>query len=329
MNEIAVIGAGAWGTALAIQAARAGHGVVLWARDPAKACEIQQTRANARLPGARLPDAIHVTATLPHRRIALLAVPMQHLRAILAQLPAPEIAVACAKGLERSSLCLPLEILAACHPSSTGLVLTGPNFAHEIAARLPAAAIVAGHAGDARSILIECLATPGFRLYASDDPLAAQIGGAAKNVIAIAAGAAIGAGLGENARAALITRGLAEITRLAVALGGHATTVAGLSGLGDLLLTCTSARSRNTSLGLELGRGVALAEILTARSTVAEGLATAPALVARAAAAGVDLPICEAVARVVTGRSTIADEIVTLLDRPLRPNHDETSSKIR
>jgi glycerol-3-phosphate dehydrogenase (NAD(P)+) len=317
-SDLAVIGAGAWGTALAVQATRAGRSVTLWARDPARAAQIAASRENPRLPGVLLPETITVTGTLPHSRIALLAVPVQHMRAVLQLLPAPGGLVVCAKGLELGSCRLPLEILAETHPGVPGAVLTGPNFAIEIAAGLPAAAIVAAHDAMLRAGVIDALATQGFRLYGSDDPVAAQIGGAAKNVIAIAAGAVIGAGLGENARAALITRGLAEITRLAEALGGRPATVAGLSGLGDLLLTCAGAASRNTSLGVALGQGTPLADILAARSTVAEGVATAPALVARGLAAGVALPVCAAVARVVTGAGTLSDEIRALLARPLR-----------
>jgi glycerol-3-phosphate dehydrogenase (NAD(P)+) len=315
MSSIAVIGAGAWGTALAVQAARAGHDVTLWARDPTA---FAAGRINPRLPGVVLPPRIALTATLPRAGLALLAVPVQHLRAVLSALPPPGGVVMCAKGLEAGSLRLPLEIVADRLGPVPAAVLSGPNFADEIAAGLPAAAVLA--AGDAalRATASAALATPGFRLYGSDDVVSVQVGGAAKNVIAIAAGAAIGAGLGENARAALVTRGLAEITRLAVALGGRAATVAGLSGMGDLMLTCAGASSRNTSLGVALGQGRRLDEILAGRSSVAEGVATAPALVARARAVGVAMPLCAAVARVVTGEGTLDAEIAGLLARPPR-----------
>jgi glycerol-3-phosphate dehydrogenase (NAD(P)+) len=318
MSKIAVIGAGAWGTALAIQAARAGAQVTLWARDPARAATIATTRENPRLPGHALPDRITVTPTLPTDADArLLAVPMQHLRGVLATLPpAPIPLIVCVKGVETGTLCLPLELVAQLHSAAPGVILTGPNFAHEIAAGLPAAAVVAGADAPLRTHIATLLGTQAFRLYGNDDPIGAQVGGAAKNVIAIAAGAVIGAGLGENARAALITRGLAELSRLAVALGGKAETVAGLSGLGDLLLTCTGPSSRNYSLGLALGRGETLAAILAARDTVTEGVDTAPALVARAA--GVDMPICAAVAAVVEGRTTLREAMATLLARPRR-----------
>ena len=316
--QVVVLGAGAWGTALAIQAARAGAGkVVLWARDPAKAAAIAASRENPRLPGARLPGTVLVTSDLPEQAAAwLLAVPTQQLRAVAAQLPGAAPLVCCAKGVEAGTLRLPLEVLAELHPATPAVVLTGPNFAHEVAAGLPAAAVVAGADPSVRATVTGLLASPTFRLYGNDDAVGAQLGGAAKNVIAIAAGAVMGAGLGENARAALITRGLAELGRLAVALGGRAETVMGLSGLGDLLLTCTGAASRNFSLGVALGRGEDLAAVLAGRSAVTEGVATAPALVARAGA--VDLPICRSVAAWLEGRITLRRAIDDLLARRLR-----------
>jgi glycerol-3-phosphate dehydrogenase (NAD(P)+) len=319
MNRIGVIGAGAWGTALAIQGARAGNRVALWARDPARAAQIAAQQENPRLPGAHLPEPVGVTADLQAvaADLLLLTVPMQYMRDIAARLP-PGPTVACAKGVEANTLLLPLEVLAAVQPDRPAAVLSGPNFAHEIAAGLPAAAVVAATDPALRTAVAERLATPAFRLYGNDDPAGVQIGGAAKNVIAIAAGAVIGAGLGENARAGLVTRGLAELGRLAVALGGRPETVSGLSGLGDLLLTCTGPASRNYSLGLALGRGEQLAEVLAARSGVTEGVATAPALVARAAQAGVEMPVCAAVAALLAGRIMLAAAIATLLARPRR-----------
>jgi len=318
MSDVSVIGAGAWGIALAIQAARAGANVLLWARDPLRAAALAAGADSPRLPGVRLTPQVAVTNDLNRiGGIVLLAVPMQHQRAVLARLPpctAP--LVICAKGFETGSHRLPLEVAQSVHPRTEAAVLTGPNFAHEIAAGLPAAAVVAATQAALRERIIATLSTPTFRLYGNDDPIGAQVGGAAKNVIAIAAGAVIGAGLGENARAALITRGLAELARLAVVLGGRRETVMGLSGLGDLLLTCTGAASRNYSLGVALGRGEKLAEILAARSAVTEGVATAPALVARAA--GVDLPICTSVAALLEGRTTLQQAIADLLARPLR-----------
>jgi glycerol-3-phosphate dehydrogenase (NAD(P)+) len=323
-DHIAILGAGAWGTALAMQAERAGQRAMLWARDPARAALIQQSRANERLlPGVALPAGITITAdaaeALTSAALILLVVPAQALRHVLQSLPTlPAPVLICAKGVEAGSLMLPLEILAATHPGATSGVLSGPNFAHEIARGLPAAAVVASHDAGLRALGVARLGSAGFRLYGGDDPVGAEIGGAAKNVIAIAAGAVMGAGLGENARAALITRGLAEIARLALALGGRADTVAGLSGLGDLLLTATGPRSRNTSLGMALGRGEDLADILAVRQGVTEGVATAPALVARAASLGVDLPICTAVAELVSGRVTLQEAVGRLLARPQR-----------
>lgn len=315
MNSLAIIGAGAWGTALAVQAHRAGCAVTLWARDPGRAAAIAATRENPRLPGPRLPDSVHVTDSLPDcAELFLLAVPLQHMRRIATGLPGPF--VCCAKGIEADTLRLPLEILAELHPNAAAAILTGPNFAREVAAGQPAATVVAATDASLRARITSLLATSTFRIYGNDDPIGAQLGGAAKNVIAIAAGAVIGAGLGENARAGLITRGLAELARVARALGGRSETVMGLSGLGDLVLSCTSPTSRNYSLGLALGRGESLDDILASRSGITEGVATAPALVARAAR--VDMPICRAVAALIEGRTTLARAIEDVLARPRR-----------
>jgi glycerol-3-phosphate dehydrogenase (NAD(P)+) len=321
-ERIAVLGAGAWGTALTIAAARAGQSVTLWARDPARAATIAATRRNERLlPGAVLPDPVAVThdaaAALDGAALALLAVPAQALRAVAASLPKPPPLLVCAKGVEVATLLLPLEIAAEAWPGAALGALTGPNFAHEIAAGLPAAALAASPDAALRERALALLGSPRFRLYAGEDAIGAQVSGAAKNVVAIAAGAVIGAGLGENARAALVTRGLAEIARLAVALGGRAETVAGLSGLGDLLLTCTGAGSRNFSLGVALGRGDRLADVLGARTGVTEGVATAPALLARAGAAGVEMPIVAGVVALLGGAS-VAAAMEALLNRPPR-----------
>jgi glycerol-3-phosphate dehydrogenase (NAD(P)+) len=319
--KIAVLGAGAWGTALAIQAARAGNAVSLWTRDPARALALASRRENAAyLPGQALPEAITVTAdagaALADAAFALLAIPLQHLRATL---PATRLPlVACAKGVETGTLRLPLEVLAEARPDAELALLSGPNFAHEIAAGLPAATLVASRNAALRGLVAARLGSAGFRLYGSDDTLGAQVGGAAKNVIAIAAGAVTGAGLGENARAALITRGLAELARLTLALGGKAETAAGLSGLGDLLLTATGPGSRNTALGMDLGQGLDLQAALARRTGVVEGVATAPAIVARAASAGVELPICAAVADLLANRQTLAQSIARLMARPPR-----------
>ena len=314
MSDILVVGAGAWGTALAVHLAGAGRDVALWARDSGLA----DRRESRHLPGVRLPRAIRVTHELGTAPLTLLAIPAQHLRAVAAGLPARGRMLVCAKGVEIGTSALPLEIVAALRPGVALGVLTGPNFAHEVARGLPAAAVVAADDPALRDDAIAALSTPSFRLYGNDDPIGAQLGGAAKNVIAIAAGVVIGAGLGENARAALVTRGLAEMARLAVALGGRAETVAGLSGMGDLLLTCAGSSSRNMSFGFALGAGAEVADILAARDGVTEGVATAPALVARAAGLGVEVPVCEAVARLVTGRISVVQASEALLSRPLR-----------
>ncbi|HEX3349035.1 MAG TPA: NAD(P)H-dependent glycerol-3-phosphate dehydrogenase [Acetobacteraceae bacterium] len=318
MSNVLIVGAGAWGTALAIQAARAGQDVALWARNPARAHEIGASRENPRLPGVRIPESVSVVDRLPASELILLAVPLQHMREISEAVARDGVLVCCAKGIETGTNALPLEILGQTRPGQPAAMLTGPNFAHEIARGLPAGATVAAADPELRAGIIRTLATPAFRLYGNEDAVGAQVGAAAKNVIAIAAGAVIGAGLGENARAGLVTRGLAEIARLAHGLGGRTETVSGLSGLGDLVLTCAAPASRNYSLGLALGRGESLDAILASRSAVTEGVATGPALVARARTVGVAMPICEVVADLVTGQTTIPDAMNALLSRPLR-----------
>ncbi|HWA79995.1 MAG TPA: NAD(P)H-dependent glycerol-3-phosphate dehydrogenase [Acetobacteraceae bacterium] len=316
MNSIGIVGAGAWGTALALFAHRAGHPVQLWARDPERRLEIAAQRENRRLPGVTLPKDIELAddPSMPGSALLLLAVPMQHFRAIAGTvLPAGRPLVAVAKGMEAGTGLLPLEILAELHPDTPAAVLAGPNFAAEIAAGLPAATVLAAADGALRQMLLGALAGPGLRLYGNADPLGVQVGGAAKNVIAIAAGAVIGAGWGENARAALVTRGLAELSRLVEALGGRRETSFGLSGLGDLVLTCTGRTSRNFRYGLALGRGE-----VPCLEGVAEGVATAPALVARAASSGCEVPVAAAVARLLKGEMTLRAAMAELLARPQR-----------
>lgn len=318
MSKLAVIGAGAWGTALALQGLRAGHRVALVARDATTASTITAKRESDRLPGYRLPDALEVRHDIPgDAGLLLWVVPTQYLRSSLLRLrPAGGAIVVCAKGVEAETHLLPLEVVSEVSPGRPLAILTGPNFAHEVAKGLPAAAVVASTDAGLREQVRAMLGTSTFRLYGNDDPIGAQLGGAAKNVIAIAAGAVIGAGLGENARAALVTRGLSELRRLAVALGGRAETVMGLSGLGDLLLTCTGPSSRNFSLGHALGRGESLASILASRSAVTEGVPTAAALVARAG--DVELPICRAVEDLLAGVKTLDQSIAQILSRPQR-----------
>jgi len=314
--DIGVLGAGAWGTALAVLLAKEGKRVSLWARSEDHAAEMRQRGENSRLPGCKLPENLDITSHFPGVDILLLAVPIQHARAVLIALPAqPVPLVLCCKGLEAASLALPQELSRALHPEMPVALLTGPNFAHEIAAGLPAAAVLAAEDAALRARLMGELRSATLRLYGSPDVIGAALGGAVKNVIAIAAGVVMGAGLGENARAALITRGIAEIARLATALGGRAETISGLSGLGDLLLTCTGASSRNFSLGFELGQNIPLAEILAKRSGVTEGIATAPALLARAKLAGVEMPVTQVVTALLSGDTDPSNAMAALMGR--------------
>lgn len=315
--SIAVIGAGAWGTALACCCAGVAAEVLLWMRTPVA----EGVRILPRLPDVTLPDNIHITGAMPaNADVALIVVPTQTLRNVSTRLEAalaPGIPViVCCKGLESKTSLLPLEILAQTMPGRPTAVLSGPNFAIEVAHGLPAAATLAARDLELARTIAAKLNTTSLRLYASGDPTGVQLAGAAKNVIAIGTGIAIGAGLGENARAALITRAVVEIGRLAEAIGGKASTIAGLSGVGDLILTCTGASSRNYSLGLELGAGRKLANILAERSTVAEGVTTAPAILALARNHNVDTPIIETVARLLAGEFSPAEARNLLLDRP-------------
>lgn len=321
MSEVLIAGGGAWGCALALQAMRAGHQVTLAVRTPQA---LQAGRPFPRLPGHPVPPALRVMplagigAEAASADAVFAAVPMAHLRATLRLMQPPRALLLCCKGVEHDSNFFAHEVARAVLPAAPHALLSGPNFAEGIADGAPAAAVIAGGSEALRDQLIALLATPGFRLYGNDDALGAAVGGAAKNVAAIAAGAVSGAGLGENARAALITRALAEITRLAVALGGRAETTAGLSGLGDLVLTCTGASSRNFRLGLALGHGKSVDAAMPADGSAVEGAYTAPALLARAQTGAVEMPIAAAVASLLDGRSTLAQAIAALLTRPRR-----------
>ncbi|MCX2560903.1 NAD(P)-dependent glycerol-3-phosphate dehydrogenase [Acetobacter farinalis] len=317
MKRIAVIGAGAWGTALALHAARTGAAVHLWARTPAARLA---SGAMPRLSAYPLPETITVTDALTVQAdMTLVAVPMQHLPGILAQLDTQSPIILCCKGVEPENLHFPLDSLERVKPGHAGAVLSGPNFAHEIAEGLPAAAVLAAREGGLARALADGLGTPAFRLYDSTDTIGVQLGGAAKNVIAIAAGVTIGAGLGENARAALVTRGLAEISRLAQVLGGNAATISGLSGMGDLLLTCTGTSSRNFRVGHALGQGLSPQEAERIAGGVAEGVVTAQALARLACRHQVSVPVMDAVAAIVTGRVPLQDLVEQLLARPAGP----------
>lgn len=313
---IAIAGAGAFGTALAIALGREGP-VILWARDGADA--MQASRENiSRLPGHRLPDSVTVTDDIrrvPAEIPVLLAVPMQALRDICAAL-GPNLdnraLVACCKGVDLTTGTGPAAILAAI-PGAIPAVLTGPSFAADIARGLPTALTLACSDPDIGLRLQTRLTTPVLRVYRSSDVTGAELGGALKNVVAIAAGAVIGAGLGDSARAALMTRGFAEMTRLALALGARAETLAGLSGFGDLVLTCTSQQSRNFRFGLALGQG----RPFDPRVTV-EGAATARAVLTRATALGIEMPVTAAVVALLDGRASLSDAMTMLLSRPLK-----------
>jgi glycerol-3-phosphate dehydrogenase (NAD(P)+) len=318
---VGILGAGAWGIALAMAVRRAGAAVIMWARDPAQAERLNRRHADPRLPGISLDPAIAVTADL--RALAdaeplLLAVPAQAARGLLRRLVTrPGTLVICAKGLEQGTGLRLSEVVAAELPGTVPAVLSGPSFAAEAATGLPAALTLAAPDLDAATALAHRLASPAFRLYPSDDVAGVELGGALKNVIAIAAGAVMGRGLGENARAALITRGLAEIGRLCAAVGGRRETLTGLSGLGDLMLTATSLTSRNTRFGYELGRGRLASELLTEGAALSEGTFTAEAACRLAASLGVELPIATAVRAVIAGKASIATATDTLLARPL------------
>ena len=317
-QTVGIVGAGAWGTALAIAAARAGSRVTLWARDPAFADSLQQTRVNARyLSAITLPADIAVTGDLNMATrcdVLLLAEPAQTLRArarALAPLLSPAtVPVICAKGFEQASGALLTDVVEEELPSRPCAVLTGPTFAGEVARGLPAAVTLACADKDVGARLVAALGSKAFRPYLSDDPRGAQVGGAVKNVLAIASGIVAGAGLGDNARAALIARGLAEMMRLGLALGGRSKTLMGLSGLGDLVLTCTSTQSRNYALGMALGEEHDRADALT------EGVATAAAVALLAREKKIDMPIAEAVDSVVNHAARVAETVERLLARP-------------
>ena len=327
MQHIGVVGGGAWGTALATVAARAGRSVTLWAREPDVVAAINERHENRRfLPGVPLDPAIRATADLgeaAHADLLLLASPAQHLATVVEQaVGATEGAppgVICAKGIEQRTGALMSEAVARAAPGLPLAALSGPTFAREVARGLPAAVSLACEDPRLGAAIVDALGGSAFRPYLTDDLVGAQVGGAIKNVIAIAAGIAVGRGLGDNARAAIIARGFAELVRLAVAKGARPETLAGLSGLGDLVLTCTGDQSRNYSFGRALGGGEAQATVLDAREAVTEGVTSAPAILALAAGLGVEMPICSAVDSVLHRGAAIDDAIGGLLSRPFRP----------
>ena len=323
-NHVGVIGAGAWGTALALVAAQAGRRIILWAREPEVIDSVRRHRENTRyLPGVPLPAAIQVTGDIfdvAQPEALLVAVPAQHVRETLqtlgpATVSAKPIAL-CAKGIERDTGKLLTEVLVECG-ANIPAILSGPSFARDVAHHLPTAVTIAAPGPVARR-LQATLGHATFRPYASEDLVGVALGGAAKNVYAIACGIVAGLGLGESARAALLARSFAELCRLAHALGGKEETLMGLSGLGDLVLTATSPTSRNFSFGLALGRGVPLAELIQPGQPLAEGVETAPALVARGARHDIELPVAETVADILSGTLAPGTAVPRLMQRPHR-----------
>jgi len=321
-----VIGAGAWGTALAQVCARAGLRVTLQARETEVVESIAAHRENTLfLPGVVLETEIAAVADmagLASCDLILAVAPAQHLRSALKAL-APHLrpgvpVVLCAKGVEQGTLKLMTEVAIETLPGAPLAVLSGPSFAGEVARNLPTAVTLACEDEALGRAIAEAIATPTFRPYIAADMIGAEAGGAVKNVLAIACGIVEGKGLGRSAHAALITRGFAELTRLAMALGAKAETVAGLCGLGDLVLTCSSPQSRNMSVGLALGRGMTLQEALAGKLSVAEGVASAPAVRDLAARLGVEMPICQAVAAILAGEAEVDAAIAGLLSRPLK-----------
>lgn len=318
--SLTVIGAGAFGTALAVALAGRGGAVRLWARRAEQAAAMATRRENpARLPGVALPAALEITADAAHaaeNQTLLLAVPMQQLRRLLTgwgDLLAGKTLVACCKGIELDTGLGPVSVIADCRPDARAALLTGPSFAADIARGLPTALTLACRDEKTGKALQQSLSTAHLRLYRSTDTTGAEIGGALKNVIAIGCGAVIGAGLGDSARAALMTRGYAEMLRLALALGARPDTLAGLSGFGDLALTCSSDLSRNYRLGLAIGRGEDFDPAITV-----EGAATARATAAKARALGLEMPITACVAALVDRTLTLPEAMAQLLARPLK-----------
>jgi len=322
IDSIAVIGAGAWGTALALTCARAGRRVTLWEHDAANAGNLRNKRESLFLPGVRIPDEISLApdlAAAARAQALLLVVPAQAVRSAAEKL-APLLAagtpvVVCAKGIERGSKQFVTDVVAACAPDATPAILSGPSFAIDVARGLPTAVTLAADDPQLAAALAHAIGSANFRPYHATDVRGVEIGGAAKNVLAIAAGIVAGRGLGASAAAALVTRGFAELSRFGRAYGAKPETLMGLSGLGDLLLTCSSPQSRNFSFGMALGRGQRPGEI---HGGLAEGVFTAPVLLDMARERGVDMPISAAIGAVLDEQMSVDAAIESLLTRPLR-----------
>jgi glycerol-3-phosphate dehydrogenase (NAD(P)+) len=321
-NHIAVLGAGAWGTALALACARAGRSITLWEHDPANAERLKKQRESQFLPGILLDDRIAIAGDLAEAARAtaiLLVVPAQAVRAVI-QAVAPVLAertpvIVCAKGIERGSKKFLTEVIAECAPKASPAILSGPSFAADVARGMPTAVTLAAADGKLAAELAQAVGSATLRPYHSGDVRGVEIGGAAKNVLAIAAGVVMGRGLGASALAALTTRGFAELVRFGKAYGAKAETMMGLSGLGDLLLTCSSPQSRNFTFGIKLGRGEKPDSI---HAGLAEGVFTAPVLLEMARDRAVDMPISAAVAALLTGKVTVDAVIESLLTRPFK-----------
>ena len=326
IDSVGIIGGGAWGTGLAQALRRAGRDVLLWAREPAVAEEINTKHSNsAFLPGVALNPVIRATTTLTDlaaRDVVLMVAPAQHVRAVSeglkSHLRSGQPIVLCAKGIEQRSGRLMGEVLAEVLPETAQAVLSGPSFAAEVARGLPAALTIACADEKLGRLLAERLSNPQFRLYWTSDVVGVELGGSLKNVLAIAAGIVDGQGLGANAHAALVTRGFAELRRFGEALGARPETLIGLSGFGDLILTCASTQSRNMSLGRALGQGQSLDDVLGSRTAVTEGVYTAAAVQRIATEKGIDMPICSAVSDILDGRVSVSDAIARLMQRPLK-----------
>ncbi|MCT8972361.1 NAD(P)H-dependent glycerol-3-phosphate dehydrogenase [Microbaculum marinisediminis] len=329
VGTVGVIGGGAWGTALASVAARAGRPVRLWARDVKTVEDINRHHENRmRLPGVALDAGIVATRSLEETCAAdvlILAVPAQAVRGVAQEmagvLPAGRPVVIAAKGIERGTEAFMSDVVAEALPQAVPAVLSGPSFADDVAHGLPTAVTLACADEAVGRTLVEAIGYSAFRPYRSSDLTGVQVGGAVKNVLAIACGVVVGKALGASAHAALVARGFAELTRFGRALGARPETLSGLSGLGDLVLTATSPQSRNYSFGVSLGRGDTVDTILGGRKAVTEGVWTAPAVVDRAAKLDVEMPICAAVAAVVAGRASVDTAIEALLSRPFREEH--------
>lgn len=329
--QVGVIGAGAWGSALAQVMASDGSKVLIWAREAELVDEINTRRTNSLfLPGADLAQSISATnhiGDLANVPVLLVVTPAQHLATVLSGLPeGPRDLVLCSKGIEAGTGRLMADVARDAAPSASLAVLSGPTFAHEVAAGLPTAVTLACDEGESQwQRLCPRIARPTLRPYYSDDVTGAEIGGAVKNVLAIACGVVDGLDLGQNARAALIARGYAEMLRFGTARGARAETLSGLCGLGDLVLTCSSTSSRNYSLGKALGEGMSAADALSGKNSVAEGAHTAPVLAALAARDGIAMPIVDAVCRLLRGEAPARAVVSDLLSRPLRAEQGATA----